>query len=170
MGHDGSKHGGHRKKSYSPSRASSNTAGIIPTNTTRNDDLSNFAVISVIFNPVKYNSRYDHYRRFAQHMSQCGVTLYTVECIFESAPQFSLPRQDFEITRAGDRHHFQLIAPSIIWMKENLINVAVQRLPQHIEYIAWIDADVEFEVCIKEAYNHFFSLFFSFSLYVVWYP
>jgi hypothetical protein len=117
-------------------------------NVARQYDLSKLAVITVIFNPIKYKSRYDHYQKFETHMIQCGVHLITVECIFESAPHFGLSRQNFEITRANDQRHIQLVAPSIIWMKENLINIVIQRLPKNIEYVAWLDADIEFEVCM----------------------
>ncbi|CAF4557957.1 unnamed protein product, partial [Rotaria sp. Silwood2] len=70
---------------------------------------------TVIFNPIKYKTRYDHYQKFEAHMSHSGVNLITVECIFESTTRFGLPRQNFEVTRAGDRRHVQLIAPSILW-------------------------------------------------------
>jgi hypothetical protein len=79
-------------------------------------------------------------------MARSGVNLFTVECIFDSATRFGLPPQQFEVTQSGNPRHFQFVVPSIIWMKENLINMAVQRLPSHIDRIAWIDADVEFEV------------------------
>jgi len=161
MGHDTSKHYRHNSKHSQSS--SSKTPGFSatqfePANAVQKHDLSKFAVITVIFNPIRYKSRYDHYQKFEAHMSQSGVLLITVECIFPSAPRFGLPQQNFEITRAGDRRHIQLMAPSIIWMKENLINIAIQRLPQNVEYVAWLDADIEFEVCIKEARNSF-SLF-----------
>jgi hypothetical protein len=151
MGSNASKDRDRHKNKFSPSRTQGPSATRSePTNIPQKYNLSNFAVMTVIFNPVKYQSRYDHYQKFAAHMAQSGVQLITVECIFESAPHFGLPRQSFEITRAGDRHHIQLIAPSIMWMKENLINIAVQRLPQNVEYIAWLDADIEFDVCITD--------------------
>jgi hypothetical protein len=151
----------HHKGKSSPSRTQGTSATRSePTNIAQKYDLSNFAVITVIFNPVKYQSRYDHYQKFEAHMARSGVQLITVECIFESAPQFGLPRQTFEITRAGDRHHIQLVAPSIIWLKENLINIAVQRLPQNIEYVAWLDADIEFDVCITETRSFVISTFY----------
>ncbi|CAF1327579.1 unnamed protein product [Adineta ricciae] len=111
----------------------------------RKYDLSSFAVIAVIFNPMKYKSRYNHYNKFQAHMAQSGVTLFTVECIFESAERFGLSSQQFELTKNGDWRHIQVIAPSILWMKENLINIALKYLPQHFEYVAWVDADIEFE-------------------------
>jgi hypothetical protein len=139
-------------------------------NAVQKPDLSNFAVITVIFNPIRYKSRYDHYQKFEAHMSQSGIYLITVECIFESAPRFGLPQQNFEITRVSDRHHIQLKAPSIIWMKENLINIAVQRLPRNIEYVAWLDADIEFEVCMKVARKFFFLnlIMLSFDQYNIY--
>lgn len=116
------------------------------TQATPSSDTSIFAVITVIFNPIKYQSRYNHYEKFVAHMAESGVHLITVECLFESTPRFNLPKQKFEITRANDPCHIQLRAPSILWLKENLINIAVQQLPPHIEFVSWIDADVEFEV------------------------
>ncbi|CAF0761049.1 unnamed protein product [Rotaria sp. Silwood1] len=143
MGHHPSKHHGRRKDT--PFQPWSSTSTSQPSNLVQKYDLSKFAVITVIFNPVKYQTRYDHYQKFEAHMSHSGVNLITVECIFESTTRFGLPQQNFEITRAGERRHIQLIAPSILWIKENLINIAIQRLPQNIEYVAWLDADIEFE-------------------------
>ena len=115
-------------------------------------DLTKLAVIAVYFNPVRYETRYDLYRNFEQHMSDSGVFLLTVECIFESAPVFRLPKQVFEVTQADNPRHMQLTAPSILWMKENLINIAVKHLPEHFEYVAWIDSDIEFDVSLPK-YN-----------------
>ncbi|UJR32513.1 hypothetical protein I4U23_019975 [Adineta vaga] len=109
------------------------------------DYLSRLGIITVMFNPVRYRTRYERYRQFAYHMARSGVNLFTIECIFESATRFGLPPQRFEVTRPNNPQHFQVIAPSILWMKENLINIVVQQLPPHIDRIAWIDADVEFE-------------------------
>ena len=112
-------------------------------------DLNHFAVITVIFNPIRYRSRYELYHKFDEHMTRSGVTLLTVECIFENEERLGLPKQKFEITSAKDRRHLQIKAPSVFWLKENLINIAAKRLPSYIEYIAWLDADIEFEVCLE---------------------
>lgn len=120
-------------------------------------DTSTFAVITVIFNPIKYQSRYNHYEKFVAHMIESGVHLITVECLFESTSRFNLPKQKFEITRANDPCHIQLRAPSILWLKENLINIAVQQLPPHIEFVSWIDADIEFEVYGTVTSSMFFT-------------
>ena len=151
MGHDSSKQYGRQRSTSVPTTALKVPAARSASSSRmQKSNLSNFAVITVIFNPIKYKSRYDHYEKFAQHMSFSGVNLITVECIFEAEQHLGLPRQNFEITSSGNRFHIQLVAPSIIWMKENLINIAIKRLPQNIEYIAWLDADIEFEVSFKK--------------------
>lgn len=110
-------------------------------------NLNELGVITVVFNPFKYKSRYELYHKFSKHMLHCGIPLFTVECIFANNQDFDLPKQKFEITRPNEPRHLQLVAPSVIWLKENLINIAVKHLPSSIKYVAWIDADIEFEVC-----------------------
>jgi hypothetical protein len=34
--------------------------------------------------------------------------------------------------------------PSVLWVKENLINLAIKSLPQDWEYVCWIDSDIIF--------------------------
>ncbi|UJR24860.1 hypothetical protein I4U23_006229 [Adineta vaga] len=151
MGPHSSKHDHQHRRGSTPAQSGSlKPRSLAPTKSdssisVRKYDLSNFAVIAVIFNPIKYESRYNHYHKFEAHMAESGVTLFTVECIFESAERFGLPNQSFHLTRNGDSRHIQIIAPSILWIKENLINVAIKCLPQHFQYVAWIDADIEFE-------------------------
>jgi hypothetical protein len=116
-------------------------------------DLNHFGVITVIFNPIKYKSRYELYHKFDEHMSRSGVTLLTVECIFKSSEDSDLPKQKFEITRANDPRHLQITAPSVLWLTENLINIAAKRLPSYVEYIAWLDADIEFEVSLYSSHK-----------------
>jgi hypothetical protein len=40
--------------------------------------------------------------------------------------------------------HLAFETDSPIWLKENLINMAIQRLPKDWKYMAWIDADITF--------------------------
>ncbi|CAF4532366.1 unnamed protein product [Rotaria sp. Silwood1] len=108
-------------------------------------NLNHFAVITAFFNPIKYKSRYNLYHKFNKHMSCCGINLFTVECIFDTDAALGLPQQKFEVTRANEPRHLQIIAPSVIWLKENLINIAVKHLPSYVEYVAWLDSDIEFQ-------------------------
>jgi hypothetical protein len=93
-------------------------------------------VVTAIFNPFRYKAHYENYRRFARHMAESGVQLLTVEMAFGDRP--------FVVTEAGDPNHLQVRGNSEIWLKENLLNLAVQRLPADWKYVAWIDSDIEF--------------------------
>lgn len=90
-------------------------------------------VIAVISNPARYASRYELYRKFSEHMKlQPSVVLHTCELAFGNRP-FEIPEAELKL-RSYDE----------IWHKENMINLMIQRLPSDWEYVAWIDADVEF--------------------------
>jgi len=40
--------------------------------------------------------------------------------------------------------HHKVNSPSVLWLKENLVNIAVGHLPSDWKYVAWIDADITF--------------------------
>ena len=44
----------------------------------------------------------------------------------------------------GTFDHFGFETDSPIWLKENLINMAIRRLPKDWKYAAWVDADITF--------------------------
>jgi hypothetical protein len=95
-------------------------------------------VIAVISNPIRYTSRYELYKKFELHcLTNPFVRLHTVELAFGRRP--------FEITDSNNLEHIQLRTYEEIWHKENMINLGVQRLPADWKYVAWIDADVEFQ-------------------------
>jgi hypothetical protein len=100
-------------------------------------------VVAVISNPCRFKSRYDLYWKFKAHMdANPHVRLMTVEIAFGDRP--------FEVTTAGDPQCLQLRTFDELWHKENMINLGVQRLPSDWEYMAWIDADVEFPNTIRK--------------------
>ena len=69
-------------------------------------------VVTCISNPVRYQSRWRLYERFAERMARTGVRLLTVELAYGERP--------FVVTRAGCRDHVQLRSRSELWSKENL--------------------------------------------------
>lgn len=93
-------------------------------------------VVTVISNPVRYLSRYRHYRNFSKHMEDSGVRLTTVE--------LAQGNRAFEITESDNPRHLQLRAYDELWHKENLINLGISRLPSDWQYVAWVDADLTF--------------------------
>jgi len=93
-------------------------------------------VVTAIFNPPRYYTRYKLYQQFEQMVENAGGILYTIE--------LALRDRAFEVTVPDNPHHIQLRTTSEIWSKELLLNLAIQRLPADWEYVATIDADVEF--------------------------
>lgn len=99
-----------------------------------------FHVVTMISNPVRYSSRYELFKKFEKHMRQSGVHhLHVVEV--------QNGRRAFQVTNKNNPYHIQLRTNDEIWIKENALNLAINRLtPKHPnwKYIAWIDADIEF--------------------------
>lgn len=96
-------------------------------------------VITMISNPEKYKRRYHLYRSFEKHMHDSGVRLWTIEVQQGERP--------FQITDANNPCHLQLRTKSIIWIKENALNIMMQRVTRMVpdyKYFAWIDADILF--------------------------
>jgi hypothetical protein len=90
-------------------------------------------VIAVISNPVKFERRYELFREFCERVrNEPQVRLTTVELQQGSRPFATNSTLKF-------RTHHE------IWYKENLINIGISNLPYDWEYVAWIDADIEFQ-------------------------
>jgi hypothetical protein len=73
---------------------------------------------------------------FAKHMADSGVILWTCE--------LQQGERSFCVTDPHNPYHLQLRTYSILWHKENCLNLMIERLPLDAKYVAWIDADVHF--------------------------
>ena len=93
-------------------------------------------VVCPIFNAERYRSRWALYEKFADHIEHAGGLLYTIEAAYGD--------RNFAVTSRYHPRHIQLRTHSDLWLKEDLINVAVSRLPRDWRYVAWIDGDVTF--------------------------
>ena len=93
-------------------------------------------VVTAIANPIRWESRIRLYREFERHMLESGVHLTTVECAYGDRP--------FELAGDPRVNHVAVRARSLVWTKENLLNIGISRLPQDWKYVAWIDADIAF--------------------------
>ena len=93
-------------------------------------------VVTAMFNPLRFASRYRLFHDFEKHVADAGAILYTVE--------LALRDRHHEVTRFDNPHHIQLRGRSELWYKENLQNIGVRALPQDAEYIAFVDADFHF--------------------------
>jgi len=85
---------------------------------------------------MRFWSRYELYHEFEKRMQEAGAILYTIEAAYGE--------RQHAVTCAGNPRHIQLRMKDELWHKENLLNLAIQRLPADWKYVAWIDADIQF--------------------------
>ena len=95
------------------------------------------AVITTHYNPCGFRRPRESYDRFAAGIAKAGVPLWTAELAFDEDP-FRLPAGDTTLQLRGSRQRH------LLWQKERLLNLLIQRLPADVDAIAWIDADVLF--------------------------
>ena len=118
-------------------------------------------VVTPIFNPVRFKSRWKHYERFAKMVKDAGAILITVEAAYghrhhalqegetehlEKIHQIAPTKPaEYHKARSEERHQYIRVRTNTeLWIKESLINIGVSRLPEDWKYVAWIDADVAF--------------------------
>lgn len=96
-------------------------------------------VIGVVSNPARFHSRYRLAREWIKRLENTpNVELYLVEAAFGD--------RHHEVTQDYNPKHLQVRTRSEIWIKENMINLGVRHLlPKDWKYMAWVDADVEFD-------------------------
>ena len=105
--------------------------------TTRPDKLLDpVYVVTTVFNPIRFNSRWRLYHKFAHHVAESGGILYTAEV--------ALGEREFAVTNPNNPCHLQLRSREIVWHKERALNLIIHRLPANWKYLAWVDADVTF--------------------------
>lgn len=96
-------------------------------------------VVTVLFNPRRFQSHLANQRRFIQHMLDSPeVRLTTIEVLYKSREPM--------LQSVGPRHtHLVVQGNSELWVKENALNLAVRSLPWDWRKVAIIDGDVTFQ-------------------------
>jgi len=99
-------------------------------------------VILPYFNYCNFKRRKELFLEFVErYYDTPGLVLCIVEAALHGA-EFQLPNP---VKRDNTKiMHFRVITQDPIWLKENLINIGVKRLPADWQMMAWIDADVQF--------------------------
>jgi len=117
-------------------------------------------VIAVISNSKEYKRRYELALKFIDHITTFNIELTVVECQLGQRP-FHIP-----ISETSKYKVIRVRNNSELWLKENLINIGINSLPSEAKYVAWIDADLEFENAnwVEQTieslkHNHFVQLF-----------
>lgn len=93
-------------------------------------------VVTAIANPLRWQSRLRLFQDFADHMRASGVHLTVVECAYGDRPH--------ELAGANWYTHVPVRASTMVWTKENLLNIGLAHLPSDWKYAAWVDADIMF--------------------------
>jgi len=88
--------------------------------------------ITSLFNPMGYQRRHANYRRFRDALS---IPLATVELGFNGHWDLDASAADIYLRVGGG---------SVLWQKERLLNLLLDRLPPDCQYVAWIDSDLLF--------------------------
>jgi len=96
----------------------------------------NFWVIAVLNNPCRYKKRVQLFKEFIERMQRYQVNVCVVEVAYGDR-NFETDDMDFPIK-------VQLRTNSVLWQKENMVNIGISRLPKDWKYVAWIDTDIDF--------------------------
>lgn len=95
-------------------------------------------LVTCVFSPSRYKSRYNTYARFAEYVSQFkNAKLYTIEV--------AIGDQDFQITDPHNPQHLQIRTDRPLWYKENIQNIMIKQLPEDAKKIALVDCDLIWE-------------------------
>jgi len=97
-------------------------------------DLSRTHVITSYFNPVRYKSRKKNHLKWLAYWRRSGIEPWVVEV--------ALGNRHFEVTDTTNPKHLQLRSLNEIWLKENSLNLLVQRLPKNWEIVVTSDNDI----------------------------
>jgi len=92
-------------------------------------------VVSTYFDSEGYASKLRALQAYLRVMERSGIPMLLVEGTFGRSP-FLLPRSDRVL-------HVRCL--SVMWQKERLLNLAIDRLPNSCKKVAWLDADIFFE-------------------------
>jgi len=92
------------------------------------------AVITSFFNPANYSNIKSNYIEFKDFINKSGVDLFTIELVFDDQ-EFFTEESEFNIHIRGD-------SKNIMWQKERLLNILIDKIPVEYNNIAWIDCDV----------------------------
>ena len=92
------------------------------------------ALVTSYFNSHNYASKRRGFELFKHSMDRSGVPLFIGECAFGE--------EEFEL--APSSSVFQFRCRDLMWQKERLLNLTIDRVPDRYTKIVWVDADVLF--------------------------
>lgn len=108
-------------------------------------------VIVPVSNAWRWKSRWKHTQRALKHFIDSGAVITLIEVGFNRRQLVFADSgidglmAECAIQGPEFRHRYiGLHSPSELWLKENMINIAVQNLPYNWMQVAWLDSDIHF--------------------------
>ena len=92
-------------------------------------------VVSTFFDSEGYESKLRALRAYLRTMKASGIPMLLVEGAFGKKPFLLLESE----------HLLRVRCASVMWQKERLLNVGIERLPRSCRKVAWLDTDIFFE-------------------------
>ena len=90
-------------------------------------------VVTSYYNPAGYKRRRQNFRAFRRLIN---APLLAVELARPGQHQLTRDDADQVVSLTGEDR---------MWQKERLLNIGINELPPHVEYVAWIDCDMVLE-------------------------
>lgn len=117
------------------SGSSQSSTGVLVAPATSYAPAPDLAVVTGYFNSHHFKSKRRVFDRFADSMNRSGIPLFVGECAFGNS--------SFELQSSASVFRFR--ARDVLWQKERLLNLTIDRVPDRYTKIAWIDGDILFE-------------------------
>ncbi len=116
-----------------PSATMTREAPVPPDAAWQRDPGGSLWAITSYFNPSGYRRRRANYRVFRDNLP---LPLLAIE--WSPSGQFELQPGDADLL-------IQVGGGDVLWQKERLLNLAVDRLPPSCRHVVWVDCDIVFE-------------------------
>lgn len=92
------------------------------------------AVITSYFNPYKCKYRFNNFQRFTDHLKDQRAELFIIELVMSG--------EEFELNPSLFPNLVQIKTQSLMFQKERLLNVLIEKLPSKFDSVCWIDSDI----------------------------
>lgn len=127
-----------KEKTYQPSSMEGSKKKTELDDVIQSYDDEKLYVLLPYFNYCGFQRRKQLFIDFIERLKLDNIQVVVIEAR-ESGKEYDLPNNLKNVFL-----HIRLTTNDQIWIKENLVNIGVQKLPRTWKYMAWIDADVTF--------------------------
>lgn len=101
----------------------------------RTNKINELWAVTTFFNPSHFKTKLINYRRFRKESRKQGLNLICVELSYDGS---------YELNETDAETVIQLESQCVLWQKERLLNLALEKLPPQCTKVCWIDADLVF--------------------------